>query len=65
MYTWIDASYAVQIYMRSHTGGGIFMVYVVLHKKAPVQKLNTKISVEADIVGVSEYISYSVWLMIF
>ena len=29
------------------------------------QKLNTKISTEADLVGVSDYLLYSIWIVLF
>ena len=57
VYTWIDAAYAVHRYMQSYTGGSISMGHGVLHKKASVQMLNTKISTEAEIVGASEYLT--------
>ena len=51
--------------MMSHTGGGVSMVHEVLHEKAWLQRLNAKISMEAELVGVSEYMPYNLWLMIF
>ena len=65
MYTWIDAAYTVHGEMRSHTGEGISMGHGVFYKKASVQILNTKISMEVELVGVSEYMPYNLWLMIF
>ena len=37
----------------------------VIHAKSSKQKLNTKSSTEAEVVGMSEYIPYNVWLMNF
>ena len=48
--------------MRSHTGGGISVGGGVLHKKASVQRLNTKSSTEAGLFGVSGYLPYNLWL---
>ena len=36
-----------------------------IHNKSSKQKLNTKSSTEAEIVGVSEYIPYNIWLVNF
>ena len=41
------------------------MIYGVLHKNASVVRFDTKISTEAWIVGVSEYLPYNLWMMIF
>ena len=68
IYTWIDASYAVHDNLRSHTGGAISMGYDahgIIHGKSSMQKLNVKSSTEAELVGVSEYIPYNIWLMMF
>ena len=65
MYTWIDTAYAVHSDMRSYTGGAISMGHGVFHEKASAQRLNTKISTEAGIVGVREYLLYNLWLIMF
>ena len=36
-----------------------------LHGKSSKQRLNVKISTEAELVGVSEYIPYNIWLLLF
>ena len=36
-----------------------------LHTKSTKQKLNTKSSTEAELVGVSEYLPYHIWLINF
>ena len=61
----IDADYVVHIYMIIHTGGDISRVHGVFHEKASAQRLNTKISTEAGIVGVREYLLYNLWLIMF
>ena len=63
--TWIDAAYAVHNNMRSRTGGEISMGIGVLHFKSGKQKLNMKISTEAKLVGVSEYLYYNKRLIMF
>ena len=65
LYTWIDAAYAVHDNMRSHTGGAMSMGHGIVHGRSGIQKLNTKSSTEAELVGVSEYIPYNIWLMMF
>ena len=53
VYTFIDASYAVDRNMRSHTGGSISIRHGLLQKNSLVQRLNTKISTKAELVGES------------
>ena len=65
IFTWIDAAYAVHHNMRSHTGGTMSFGTGVIHAKSPKQKLNTKSSTEAELVGLSEYIPYNIWLFNF
>ncbi len=61
MFTWIDASFAVHPNMKSHTGGAISFGKGVIHAKSSKQKINTKSSTEAELVGVSEYLPYHIW----
>ena len=65
LYTWIDASYAVHPNMRSHTGGCMSLGTGTLHCRSSKQKLNTKSSTEAEVVGLSEYSPYNIWLVNF
>ena len=60
--TWVDASYAIHPDMKSHTGGVISLGHGVLTSKSSKQKLNVKSSTEAEVVGASDYIPYTVWL---
>ena len=60
---WIDATYVVHSDTRIHTGGSITMGHEMLYKKALVQRLNTKSFTEADLVSVSEYQPYNLWIM--
>ena len=54
VFTWIDESYAVHNNMRSQTSGAISMRYVIIHGETPKQKINVKISTEAELVEMSE-----------
>ena len=60
--TWIDASYAPHDDMRSHTGGGMSLGHGTIHTKSSKQKLNTKSSTEAELVGMSDYLPYNIWM---
>jgi hypothetical protein len=63
---WVDASFAVHSDMKSHTGGGALSlgkgsVYLTsMH-----QKLNTKISTEAELVGVDDVMPLILWTRYF
>ena len=59
--TWVDASYACHHDMRSHTGGTILMGKGVLYTRSTKQKLNTKSSTEAELVGASDFLSQTMW----
>ena len=65
LFTWVDAAYAVHENMRSHTGGAMSFGWGLLHYLSAKQKLNTKSSTEAEIVGVSDYLPYTIWLRMF
>ena len=51
--------------MRSHTGGTMSLGQGTLHAKSSKQKLNTKSSTEAEVVGMSDYIPYNIWFLNF
>jgi len=65
LYTYIDAAYATNPDMRSQTGGVMSMGWGVLHAKSGKQKLNTKSSTEAEVVGVSDYLPYNIQMVMF
>ena len=65
MFTWVDAAYAVYDDMRSQTGGAMSFGLGVIHCKTSRQKLNTKSSTESELVGVSDYIPYNIWMTMF
>jgi hypothetical protein len=61
MVTWVDASYAIHADMKSHTGGAISLGTGALMTKSTKQKLNTKSSTEAEVVGSSDYLPNTIW----
>mmetsp|Transcript_9529 Transcript_9529/g.13501 ORF Transcript_9529/g.13501 Transcript_9529/m.13501 type:complete len:352 (+) Transcript_9529:3702-4757(+) len=60
--TMVDASYAVHQNMRGHTGGLMTMGRGFLHSKSSKQKFNAKSPTESEVVGVSEYLPYFIWM---
>ena len=65
IFTWVDAAYGVYDDMRSRTGGTMSFGLGVIHCKTSRQKLNTKSSTEAEVVGVSDYLPYNIWMTLF
>jgi hypothetical protein len=61
MQTWVDASYAVHEDMKSHKGGIVSFGRRAAMSKSSNQKLNTKSSTEAELVGASDYLPYLIW----
>ena len=59
--TWVDASFAVHNNMRSHTGGVIMMGKGSLYASSKRQKLNTKSSTEAELVGAGDFLPQTIW----
>jgi hypothetical protein len=59
--TWVDASYAVHKDMKSHTGGVVSFGTGAALSKSSKQKLNTKSSTEAELVGASDYLPHAIW----
>jgi Reverse transcriptase (RNA-dependent DNA polymerase)/Zinc knuckle len=60
--TWVDASYAVHPDMKSHTGGVMSFGTGGFLCKSSKQKLNTKSSTEAELVGASDYLPNTIWV---
>ena len=60
--TWVDAAYAIYKNMRSQTGGAMSLEYGIVQGRSSKQKINTKSSMEAELVGVSEFLLYNIWL---
>ena len=65
LFTWIDAAYGVHRDMRSHTGGAMSFGYGIVHYLSAKQKLNVKSSTEAEVVGMSDYLPFNIWLRMF
>lgn len=63
--TWVDASYAIHNDRKSHTGGAMSFGRGVVCSKSNKQKLNTKSSTEAEVVGASDYLPNTIWLRMF
>jgi hypothetical protein len=65
LHTWVDAAYAVHPDMKSQTGGCMSLGTGIIHGKSTKQKLNTKSSTEAELVGLSKYLPYNIWTTMF
>ena len=65
LYTWVDAAYAVHHDMKSQTGGSMSFGDGMIHCKSSKQKLNTKSSTESELVGISDYLPYNLWMKMF
>ncbi len=63
--SWVDASYAVHPDMKSHTGGLLSFGTGGLICKSGKQKLNTRSSTEAEVVGASDYLPNVIWVHMF
>ena len=59
--TLIDASYAIHRDMRGHTGGVISIGKGTVIHNCSKQKLNTKNSTKSEVVGVSDFLPYTIW----
>eukprot|EP00978_Attheya_sp_CCMP212_P046656 scaffold403813_cov59-Attheya_sp.AAC.3 len=62
---WVDASYVVHPDMRSHTGATMSLGKGSIYSTSTRQKLNTKSSTEAELVGVSDAMSQILWTRYF
>jgi hypothetical protein len=58
---WVDASYAVHPDMKSHTGGMMTFGKGVAYRTSTRQKINTKSSTEAELVGVNDVMPQVLW----
>ena len=65
LFTWVDTLFAVDLNMRSHTGGTISMGYGMINFHSSKQMLNTKSTTESEIVGISEYVPFNICIVIF
>jgi hypothetical protein len=62
---WVDASYAVHPDMKSHTGGVYTLGKGAIYGTSTRQKINTKSSTEAELVGVAEVLPQVLWTRYF
>jgi len=58
---WIDASFAVHQDMCSHTGATMSLGKGGIYSSSTRQKINTKSSTEAELVGVSDALNMVIW----
>jgi hypothetical protein len=61
VFAFIDASFAVHQDYKSHTGGVITIGAGPVWAKSSKQKLNSKSSTEAEIIGMSDVLSQVIW----
>ena len=62
---WIDASFAVHPDLRSHTGATVSLGRGSIFNKSSKQKINTRSSTEAEVVGVNDAITMVLWMQLF
>jgi Reverse transcriptase (RNA-dependent DNA polymerase) len=62
---WVDGSYAVHPDMRSHTGATMSLGKGSVYSTSIRQKLNTKSSTEAELVGVADVMPQVLWTRYF
>jgi hypothetical protein len=58
---WVDASYAVHVDMKSHTGGSMSLGKGSLYCTSNKQKLVTRSSTEAEVVGAHDVMPQLIW----
>jgi hypothetical protein len=64
--TWsVDVSFAIDIDMRSHTGAVLSIGQGAMMSMSSKQKINTKSSTEAELVGVDDAMNFVVWIQLF
>ena len=62
---WVDGAFAVHADMRSHTGGAMSLGKGVIYGALTRQKLNTKSSTEAELIGVNDLMPQILWTRYF
>jgi hypothetical protein len=62
---WVDASFAVHPDMKSHTGGVMSLGKGAIYGTSTRQKLNTRSSTEAELVGVNDVMPQVLWTRYF
>jgi len=58
---WVDASYGVHPDLRSHTGGTMMVGKGSVYSSSIRQKINTRSSTEAELVGVNDMMGLILW----
>jgi hypothetical protein len=58
---WVDASFAVHPDMKSHTGAALSLGRGAAYTMSTRQKINTKSSTEAELVGVDDAMPIIIW----
>ena len=62
---WVGAVFAVHPYMEFHTGAIVSLDKLFVYSTAICHKLDTKISNEAELVGVADVIAMVLWRIYF
>ena len=62
---WIDASFGVHLNLRSHTGATVSMGQGSIFSLSTKQKINTRSSTEAELVGVNDFMGLVLWTRLF
>jgi hypothetical protein len=62
---WVDASYGVHPDMKSHTGATMSLGKGAIYSRSTRQRLNTKSSTEAELVGVDDVMPQVLWTRYF
>ena len=62
---WVDAAFAVHPDFKSHTGAGMTLGKGIIQSQSRKQKLNTKSSTEAELVGVDDVSTMILWTKLF
>jgi hypothetical protein len=62
---WVDAAYAVHADCKGHTGAGMSLGQGMAMSYSWKQKINTKSSTEAELVGVDDSLGYILWARYF
>jgi hypothetical protein len=62
---WVDAAYAMHDDCRGHTGAGMSFGQGMALSYSWKQKINTKSSTEAELVGVDDVLGYILWACYF
>ena len=65
VYWYVDASFAVHDNMRSHTGAVMTLGKGAALSMSTKQKINTKSSTEAELVGVDDSLPFNIWCKYF